>query len=45
MLGMEEYFLILQSISSPKHEKIELLGMEVRQIEFEDRTENGNNAR
>lgn len=42
---MEEYFLIPQSISSPKHEKIELLGMEIRQMEVEDKTENINNAR
>lgn len=42
---MEEYFPVLQSISSPKHENIELLGMEIRQVEVEDKTENINNAR
>lgn len=42
---MEEYLLILQSITNPKHEKIVLLGMEIRQMEFEDKTENINNAR
>lgn len=42
---MGEYFLIPQIISSPKHEKIELLGMEIKQMEVADKTENINNAR
>lgn len=42
---MGEYFLIPQIISSPKYEKIELLGMEIRQMEVADKTENINNAR
>lgn len=45
VLGMEEYFPLLQSISSLKHEKIELLGMEIRQMEVEEKTDNINHAR
>lgn len=42
---MEECFPILQNMNSPKHEKIDFLGMEIRQMEVEDKMDSINKAR